>query len=228
MGIITLELDILQWVSNMKKIYFLILIITAMLCGCGNDPYDNTTNKSELITEVYPESICEQIQYQSGVGGLHINDLRKIVDIECLRKTETGSYVILKLDNQKFAYIRIDENGMCGGLHQFQDFFYMRAELEEILKNVTSLREAQALLFNVVYGSTSGPIIAVYPVQEGYVVAVFSYDSLTNEDHALKTVEFYKDITDSPVWGDPNIFQILDIDRGDRGTVLLSPPEKTQ
>lgn len=205
--------DTLQWVSNMKKIYFLILIITAMLCGCGNAPYNNTTSRNELITKVYPESVCKQIQYQVGVGGLHIDNLRKIVKIECLRKTETGSYVILKLDNQKFAYIRIDENDMCGSLYQFQDFFYTQAELEEILKNTTSFHEVQALSPNVMYGTVSCARIAVYPVQEGYVVAVFTYDPLTKEDHVLKSVEFYKDISDSSVWGDPSIFQILDIDR---------------
>lgn len=199
----------------MKKYFsFLILVVAAMLWGCGNNSCNNTTRASELITKVYPESICEQIQSRVSVGGLHIDGLREIVDVECLRKTRTGYYAVLKLDNQKFAYIIIDENDMCGSVYQFQESFFTRTELEEILENATYFHEVNAYSPNVMYVGISCARVSVYPVQEGYIVATFLYDPPDAEDHVLKSVEFYTDITDSPVWGDPGIFQILDVDRG--------------
>ena len=199
----------------MKKYFsFLILVVAAMLWGCGNNSCNNTTRASELITKVYPESICEQIQSRVSVGGLHIDGLREIVDVECLRKTRTGYYAVLKLDNQKFAYIIIDKNGMCCSVYQFQEGFYTYAELDKILKDATYFNEVNAYSPNVMYVGVSFARVAVYPVREGYIIATFFYDPPSAEDQVLKSVEFYADIADSPIWRYPGISEILDIDRG--------------
>ena len=192
-----------------------LILSAAVLCGCSNDPYNNTTPKNELITKIYPESICEQIQYRISVGGLHIDNLREIVDVECLRKTETGSYAVLKLDNKKFAYIVIDKNNHCQAIYQFREAFHTRAELEDILETVTYYREVDAFSPNVMYSAFSFARVVVYPVKEGYIVAIFMYDPPNAGDEVLKSMEFYEDITDSSVWGSHGVFQILDIDRAE-------------
>jgi len=188
-----------------------MLALTTMLFSCEKSPYNNTTEKGELITKAYPESICEQIVYRISVGSLHIDGLREIVDVECLRKTEKGSYAVLKLDNEKFAYIVIDENDMCTCLYQFRETFPTRAELEETLRATKYFGKFYALSPDVMFYSLSCMNVVACPVQEGYVVAVFFDEEL--DDRALNSVEFFEDITESFVWGDPNITQILDIDR---------------
>jgi len=182
-----------------------------MLCSCGKNPYDNKTDKNDLITNIYSEDICNQIQYRIGVGGLHIDGLREIVDVECLRKTEKGSYAVLKLDNEKFAYIIIDENNMCTRLYQFTESFPSRAELEESLKTAKYSTDFFALSPNFMCDASSNADVVVCPVHEGYVVAVFFKEEL--EGRALTSVEFYVDIADSSLWRSAGITQILDIDR---------------
>lgn len=200
----------------MKKLCFVIVtiaIFSAVLGGCSKYSYNNTTEKDELITEVYPESICEQISYQMCYGSLHFDDLKKMVKLECLRKTDTGSYAILKLDNQKYEYIIFDENNMCTSLYQFQEKFPTRAELEGFLKTSPSFKETFARFPNAMISPTSAFKLVFFPVQEGYVFASFAYYPEPALEENLQMTEFYEDITDTPMdWFD-TYSQILDIDR---------------
>ena len=208
----------------MKRIFyilFLMLLFSVLLYGCSNDS-QNKIDKNELITKTYPESICEEIQYRISVGGLHLDNLREIVEVECLRKTGKSSYVVLKLDNQKFAYICIDENNQCQAVYQFSETFYTRAELENILAPGTYCSEVDAVSPNVMYTGYSFASVLVYPVVEGYIVAMFMYDPPDADDEILKSVKFYKDFDDIPEGGHPSVFEILDVDRkgAGQGTVL--------
>lgn len=201
----------------MKRVFcilLLMLLLSVLLYGCSNDS-QNKIDKNELITKTYPESICEEIQDHISVGGgvFSLDNLREIVEVECLRKTGKSSYVVLKLDNQKFAYICIDEENHCQAIYQFSETFHTRAELENILAPGTYLSEVDAVSPNVMYTGYSFARVWVYPVVEGYIVAVFMYDPPDADDEILKSVKFYKDFDDIPEGRQTSVFEILDVDR---------------
>lgn len=84
----------------MNRVLSGIIIVMCMvtLIGCNNMKFNQTTNKNDLLTEKYPIIQIEELKSKTEAGNITFSDFKRDFDVQCMRKTHQGYYVVLLLE----------------------------------------------------------------------------------------------------------------------------------
>lgn len=204
----------------MKKQWIIICIViavvfvsvgTVLLLLRNYLPYDNTTDKHDLITVTYLVSEIENLKNtfkdrESNNKEYKFSEFKRNYEVECVRKSFGGYYVILFLDNDSEAYVFFNENLEMFDVLIFDHF--LSAEDFEPLSRLTDILELDPNAERL----ATATLIYVHIVQEG--VLQLRYE--TNWDRAGENViegleeleqyleehpeEFYMEVASRQFW----------------------------
>ena len=84
----------------------IIVIVMCMvtLIGCNNMKFNQTTNKNDLLTEKYPIMQIEELQGTVETGDMTFSNFKRDFNVQCMRKTHQGYYVVLLLEDGRNAF----------------------------------------------------------------------------------------------------------------------------
>lgn len=177
--IITIQkLYILPWGNNMEtnKILILVAIIlacTTLFTGCNDVKYNNLEGHNKLITQAYSSQKIEDLKNTIALKGMTFSELKKTINVQCVRKTHQGYYAVLLQEDGKSVYIFIDENLeivnalVVSNFLTKEDFeFHIH---EQMTKNDVLSYHSDAILLPI-----SAVEITAHIVQEGIFIVKYS------------------------------------------------------
>lgn len=179
---------------KMKRLFAILLICVFCLAGCGKVQVNNTAPAEELLTKRYPAEIVEEIRTRRNLGGINMDELGKLVKLECVRETNTDRYAVLQLDSGERAFVFAP-----GGEKVFWaivfDGFPTRAEFEAGLSKCTTFNEVLEYDKSSYGAPVSCVLMTAHYVKEGMFVV--TYDNAV-EENPVTDVDFYEnDETDT-------------------------------
>ncbi len=230
----------------MKKQWIIICIViavvfvsvgTVLLLLRNNLPFDNTTDKHDLITVTYPVSEIENLKNtfkdrESNNREYKFSEFKMNYEAECIRKSFGGYYVILLLDNDSEAYVFFNENLEMFNVMIFDRF--LSVEDFETLYRLTDILELDPNAERL----AASTLIYVHIVQEGVLQLRYK----TNWDSAGENViegleeleqyleehpdEFYMEVVSRQFWKNSEL-------NGEeyfigRGSAYILPIDKTK
>ena len=169
----------------MKKRVLSVIIIAmclAMLIGCNNTgfdqtpEFDQTTDKDSLLTKTYPVDIIYEYAWDENVSEKIYSKFEKEFDVECVRKTYQGYYVVLLLDNGENAFMFFrEDNSYCNAFIAGE--FYTKEEFQDSVTEKTPLSEVRDFDPNYYYSSySSTTAMSIHIVQEGICIVKYKED----------------------------------------------------
>ena len=75
-----------------------------MLIGCNNMKFNQTTNKNDLLTKKYSITQIEELQSTAKINNMTFSNFKRDFDVQCMRKTHQGYYVVLLLEDGGNAF----------------------------------------------------------------------------------------------------------------------------
>ena len=90
--------------NRMLRVVAIIVICIVTFTGCNNMKFNNSTNKKFLLTEKYSIAQIEKTKNSAEFGRIVFSDFKKDFNIQCVRKTHQGYYVVLLLEDDKNAF----------------------------------------------------------------------------------------------------------------------------
>ncbi len=175
--------------------------------------YNNTDSKDDLITRQYTSEEIQDIQYNISIGGMTFAELDNLYEVECLRKTHQGYYVVLRQDDGKDVYLFLNDEMKIARTHILGNYKTKEAFADNI-KVGMSRSEVYKYDSNDVspfYGIT---FMKIHIVQEGYYK--IRYSRPLGADLSEPTVEAIEYCSNEEILAqdDPTtLYYILEIDR---------------
>lgn len=137
----------------MKKVFYVIITASILLCACHLDhrmpEYDNLVKKEDAITRQYPREMVDELTHkieeeEKKVG---YGKLRRMFRLECVRKTEQGYYAVLQLTDGSNAFIFMDDRLTVSKVAVY-DCFRTKEEFEKFLSEKQDATRADVLSFD--------------------------------------------------------------------------------
>jgi hydrogenase maturation factor len=161
------------------------------LTGCSDVKFNQVTNKDELVTRKYSIAQIEALKSKMETGRITFSKFKRDFDVQCIRKTHQGYYVILLLDSGGSAFIFFDEKNALSHIMIVGEF---KRKIEFQAKVVEQMTLSEVLEFdpNAVFAPVSSMTITVHIVQEGvYIIKYLRFsDGNLILDPTVDTIEF--------------------------------------
>lgn len=171
-------------------------IIIAAICmvtlvGCNNMKFDQITNKNDLLTEKYPIIQIEELQSAAEAGDMTFSNFKKEFNVQCMRKTHQGYYVVLLLEDGGNAFAFFDQKDTLIRVMVF-DCFKSKIEFQNQVAEGMPKSEVLNLDSNTIIAPVSALEITVHIVQEGIFVLKYSRfrDGEIIEDPIVTSIQF--------------------------------------
>lgn len=161
------------------------------LIGCNKMKFDQTTNKNDLLTEKYSISKITELKNRAEGGNMKFSDFKKVFDVQCVRKTHQGYYVVLLLDDGGNAFAFFDEDNLLNRVivsHRFKSKVEFQSQVIE------QMPKSEVLYFdpNAVFIPVSAVEMTAHIVQEG--VFIVKYSNLSDyqilDDPVVTSIQF--------------------------------------
>ena len=159
---------------------------TLILLTHNKLPYDNTTDKYDLITTTYSKGEIEKLKStfdeRRPIGGWEYTyaEFREDFKAECIRKNNTGYYVILLQDDGSEVFVLFGED-----LNMYRVFIFDRFLSKDEFSNLTTIEEVILLDPNTILGISSAVSRTSHIVKEGWIDIVYD-----RKGHAIETITF--------------------------------------
>ena len=159
---------------------------TLILLTHNKLPYDNTTDKYDLITTTYSKGEIEKLKStfdeRRPIGGWEYTyaEFREDFKAECIRKNNTGYYVILLQDDGSEVFVLFGED-----LNMYRVFIFDRFLSKDEFSNLTTIEEVILLDSNTILGISSAVSRTSHIVKEGWIDIVYD-----RKGHAIETITF--------------------------------------
>ena len=161
-----------------------------VLMGCDNMKFDQVTDKSDLLTEKYSITQVEELKNITETRHITYEEFKKMFDVECMRKTHQGYYVVLLLEDDRNAFAFFNQQNtltqvlISNGFkskNEFQNYVTEKMPKSEVLKFDT----------NTINMPISAVEITTHIVQEGlFVVKYARFDEGVIEDPIVESISF--------------------------------------
>ena len=172
-----------------RKIAILAMCMTVLM-GCDNMKFDQVTDKSDLLTEKYSITQVEELKNITETRHITYEEFKKMFDVECMRKTHQGYYVVLLLEDDRNAFAFFNQQNtltqvlISNGFkskNEFQNYVTEKMPKSEVLKFDT----------NTINMPISAVEITTHIVQEGlFVVKYARFDEGVIEDPIVESISF--------------------------------------
>lgn len=208
----------MEWKKNILVIVTMLIMIGLMFYVENSDmQYNNVDDKDILITTTYSVSEIEKIQHNINYGGMSFKDLESEYNIQCLRKTSRGYYVILKEDAEKYCYVFMSSNLKVENVMDLVENFKTKEEFEAYVTEGMTQEEVEKFDVCTIDVPISSICSTVHYVEEGVFVLTYLRNS---KMYTVDKIYFYSN--EECINGDDQsvlslIPFILEIDRYDKG-----------
>ena len=171
------------------------IIITAIcmvtLVGCNNMKFDQITNKNDLLTEKYSIIQIEELQSAAEAGDMTFSNFKKEFNVQCMRKTHQGYYVVLLLEDGGNAFAFFNKKDTLNRVMVF-DCFKSKIEFQNQVAEEMPKSEVLNLDSNTIIAPVSALEITAHIVQEGIFVLKYSRfrDGEIIEDPIVTSIQF--------------------------------------
>ncbi len=171
------------------------IIITAIcmvtLVGCNNMKFDQITNKNDLLTEKYSIIQIEELQRAAEASDMTFSNFKKEFNVQCMRKTHQGYYVVLLLEGGGNAFAFFNKKDTLNRVMVF-DCFKSKIEFQNQVAEEMPKSEVLNLDSNTIIAPVSALEITVHIVQEGIFVLKYSRfrDGEIIEDPIVTSIQF--------------------------------------
>lgn len=200
------------------------IIITAIcmvtLVGCNNMKFDQITNKNDLLTEKYSIIQIEELQSAAEAGDMTFSNFKKEFNVQCMRKTHQGYYVVLLLEDGGNAFAFFNKKDTLNRVMVF-DCFKSKIEFQNQVAEEMPKSEVLNLDSNTIIAPVSALEITAHIVQEGIFVLKYSRfrDGEIIEDPIVTSIQFIENesisTNDDPFIRDEIPF-ILELDKASK------------
>lgn len=166
------------------------MCILLMLSGCsyGDEPeleYDNNISADLAISKTYTEAEISNLQ------SLSFNDIKSKFNLECIRKTFQGYYIVLKMENggRTFLFLNMDLN-----LKKVisVDEFYKSSDFSFVNIMKTTFDDIINFDLNATYYPVSVVDVTGHILSDGFML--IQYERVVNgvlvESPVVKSIEF--------------------------------------
>lgn len=177
----------------MNRVLSGIIIVMCMvtLIGCNNMKFNQTTNKNDLLTEKYPIIQIEELKSKTEAGNITFSDFKRDFDVQCMRKTHQGYYVVLLLEDGGNAFAFFNAKNSLIRVMVFDNFKskieFQNHVVEQMPKSVVLNWDTNTLITPV-----SALEITAHIVQEGIFIVKYSRfrDGEIIEDPIVTSIQF--------------------------------------
>ena len=177
----------------MNRVLSGIIIVMCMvtLIGCNNMKFNQTTNKNDLLTEKYPIIQIEELKSKTEAGNITFSDFKRDFDVQCMRKTHQGYYVVILLEDGGNAFAFFNEKNSLIRVMVFDNFKskieFQNHVVEQMPKSVVLNWDTNTLITPV-----SALEITAHIVQEGIFIVKYSRfrDGEIIEDPIVTSIQF--------------------------------------
>lgn len=153
--------------------------------------FDNSTNKNDLLTEKYSIAKIEELKKSAESEHITFSKFKKDFEIQCVRKTHQGYYVVLLLEDDKNAFVFFSEENELIRVMVTNGF---KKKTEFNIKELIQMSKSEVLNFdpNTILVPVSAVDMTVHIVQEGICIIKYSrlLDGKIIEDPIVSSVEF--------------------------------------
>ncbi len=176
------------------------VIITVMciliLIGCNDMNFNQTTNKNELLTEKYTITQIEELKSKAEDGNMTFSKFKRDFNVQCMRKTHQGYYVVLLLEDGGNAFAFFNEKNILNRVMVF-DSFKSKTEFQNQVVEQMPESEVLNLDSNTLVTPISALDITVHIVKEGIFIVKYSRlrDGELIEDPVVTSIQFIENET---------------------------------
>lgn len=183
----------------------IIAICMVTLTGCNNTKFDQITDKNDLLTEKYPITQIEELQSAAEAGDMAFSNFKKNFNVQCMRKTHQGYYVVLLLEDGGNAFAFFNKKDALIRVMAF-DCFKSKIEFQNQVAEEMPKSDVLNLDSNTIIAPVSAQEITAHIVQEGIFVLKYSrfIDGEIMEDPIVTSIQFIEN-EDMPTNDDPFI-----------------------
>ena len=176
---------------NRVLIGLLIVMYMIILIGCSNMKFNQTVDKSDLLTETYSIEQIEELENSAQTGSITFSDLKRKLNVQCIRKTHQGYYVVLLLKEGGNAFVFFNEKNVLVRVMAFERFESKKEFQSQV---VEQMPESEVLKFdsNAIMAPISALEMTVHIVQEGIFIVKYSrlMDGELLEDPIVTSIQF--------------------------------------
>lgn len=160
-------------IKKMLNVVVVFTVLVLVLTGCNNMKFDQTTNKNNLLTEKYPISLIEELKNVADSGHMTFSKFKRDFNIQCVRKTHQGYYVVLLLEDDSNAFVFFDEEDTLIRIIISKGF---KSKNEFQNQVIEQMPKSEVLSFdtNTIIAPVSAIDITAHIVQEGICIVKYS------------------------------------------------------
>ena len=171
----------------------IIIIVMCMvtLIGCNNMKFNQTTNKNDLLTEIYSITQIEELQRTAEAGDMTFLNFKRAFDVQCMRKTHQGYYVVLLVEDGGNAFVFFNEKNTLIRV-MVLDSFKSKMEFQNQVVEHMPKSEVLKVDSNTIIAPVSALEITAHIVQEGVFIVKYSRfrDGEIIEDPIVTSIQF--------------------------------------
>lgn len=169
----------------------IIVICIVTFIGCNNMKFNNSANKNDLLTEKYSIAQIEELKNSAESEHITFSKFKKDFDIQCVRKTHQGYYVVLLLEDNRNAFAFFNEGNKLISVMIVNEF---KGKEEFHIQALEQMSKSEVLRFdpNTILMPVSAVDMTAHIVQEGICIVKYSrfLDGKIIEDPIVSSVEF--------------------------------------
>ena len=160
-------------IKKMLNVVVVFTVLVLVLTGCNNMKFDQTTNKNNLLTEKYPISLIEELKNVADSGHMTFSKFKRDFNIQCVRKTHQGYYVVLLLEDDSNAFVFFNEEDTLIRIIISKGF---KSKNEFQNQVIEQMPKSEVLSFdtNTIIAPVSAIDITAHIVQEGICIIKYS------------------------------------------------------
>lgn len=160
-------------IKKMLNVVVVFTVLVLVLTGCNNMKFDQTTNKNNLLTEKYPISLIEELKNVAESGHMTFSKFKRDFNIQCVRKTHQGYYVVLLLEDDSNAFVFFNEEDTLIRIIISKGF---KSKNEFQNQVIEQMPKSEVLSFdtNTIIAPVSAIDITAHIVQEGICIVKYS------------------------------------------------------
>ena len=174
------------WIKIAVAVFFAIILM-----GCNPVEFNQTTDKSELLTEKYSIIQIEALKNAAETGPMTFSIFKRDFEAQCVRKTYQGYYVVLLLEDDSNAFVFFDSKDILTRV-MVSNGFQSKLEFQNLVTEQMSKSEVLSVDTNTIVSPVSAVEMTVHIVQEG--VCIVKYLRFTDgeilENPTVASIEF--------------------------------------
>ena len=160
-------------IKKMLNVVVVFTVLVLVLTGCNNMKFDQTTNKNNLLTEKYPISLIEELKNVADSGHMTFSKFKRDFNIQCVRKTHQGYYVVLLLEDDSNAFVFFNEEDTLIRII-ISKGFKSKNEFQNQVIEQKPKSEVLSFDTNTIIAPVSAIDITAHIVQEGICIVKYS------------------------------------------------------